>query len=115
MELKVTHEPGYVLGKVVGTIDDSAAPLFREYLHPLVAQRGTKLIVDLSAADRITSIGISNLVLLVTDANTNSSHVVLASPPPFVSMVLNVTKLDRFFDVADTVPQAIERACGSER
>ncbi len=114
MELKVTHESGYVLGKVAGTIDDSAAELFREYLHPLVEQRGTKLVVDFSGADRITSNGISNLVLLVTDANTNSSRVVLASLPPFVSMVLHVTKLDRFFDVAETIPQAIERACGSE-
>lgn len=90
-------------------MDGSAGELFREYLHPLVGQSGTKLVLDLSESDRIDSNGIGELVLLVTHANSNSSRVVLAACSPFVSIVLNRSRLDRFFDTADSVAEAIRR------
>ncbi len=109
MELQVSHESGYVLASTSGPIDGSASELFREYLHPLVGQSGTKLVLDLSESDRVNSAGIGALVLLVTNANTNSSRVVLAACSPFVSIVLNRSRLDRFFDTADSVAEAIRR------
>ena len=107
MELQVSHESGYVLANTVGPIDGSAGELFREYLHPLVGQSGTKLVLDLSKSDRINSAGIGELVLLVTHANTNSSHVVLAACSPFVSIVFNRSGLEKFFDLIPAVPEAI--------
>jgi len=109
MELQVSHESGYVLASTSGAIDGSASELFREYLHPLVGQSGTKVVLDLSKSDRVNSAGIGALVLLVTNANTNSSRVLLAACPPFVSIVLNRSRLDRFFDTAESVPEAIRR------
>jgi anti-sigma B factor antagonist len=109
MELQVSHETGYVFASTSGPIDASAAGLFREYLHPLVGQRGNKLVLDLSKSDRIDSAGIGALVLLVTHANTSSSRVLLTACSPFVSIVLNRSGLDRFFDTADTVAEAIRR------
>jgi len=109
MELRVSHEEGYVLAKVSGYVDDSARELFREQLHPLVGEHGTKLILDLSEAKRINSAGLSHLVMLVTNANTNASRVVLAACSPFISVVLNRSKLDHFFEHADSVDLAVER------
>ena len=109
MELQVSHEAGYVLASTSGPIDGSAGELFREYLHPLVGQSGTRLVLDLSKSDRINSAGIGELVQLVTHANTNSSRVLLAACSPFVSIVLNRSGLDRFFDTADSLPEAIQR------
>ena len=107
MELTLSHEQGYVLAETRGPIDDSAGELFREHLHPLVGQRGTRLIVDLSDSERINSIGIGLLVKLVTDANTHGSRVVLAAAAPFVSSVFGVTRLNRFFDLAETRAAAL--------
>ena len=90
-----------------GFIDDSADALFREQLHPLVGQAGTKLALDLSGAKRINSAGLSHLVMLVSNANTNASRVVLAAPSSFLAVVLNRSKLDHFFEIAETVPEAI--------
>ena len=112
MELRVSHEVGYVLATVSGYVDDSARELFREHLHPLVGEHGTKLVLDLSDAKRINSAGLSHLVMLVTNANTNSSRVVLAACSPFIGGVLNRSKLDQFFEVAETVEEAIERLSG---
>jgi anti-anti-sigma factor len=109
MQLQVSHETGYVLASTSGPIDDSAGGLFREYLHPLVGQSGTKVVLDLSKSERINSAGIGALVLLVTHANTNSSRVLLTACSPFVSIVLSRSALDRFFDIADSLPEAVQR------
>ncbi len=109
MELQVSHESGYVLASTSGPIDESAGELFREYLHPLVGQSGTKVVLDLSGSARINSCGIGQLVSLVTNANTNSSRVTLAGCSPFVSMVFSRSGLDKFFDLADDPAEAVRR------
>jgi anti-anti-sigma factor len=109
MELHVSHEDGYVLASTIGPIDDDAKELFREYLHPLVGQRGTKVILDLSQSNFISSNGIGQLVSLVAHANTNSSRVILAACTSFVAIVLGRCKLDKFFELTDSVPEAIQK------
>lgn len=108
MELDVSRQPGYILATVRGFVDDSAGELFREHLHPFVGQPGAKLVLDLSGAKRVNSAGLSHLVTLATNANTNSSRVVLAAPSSFLAVVLNRSKLDYFFEIAPTVAEAIE-------
>jgi anti-anti-sigma factor len=107
MELKVSHEVGYVLAATSGPVEDSARELFRELLHPLVGQAGTNLVIDLSQSNFITSNGIAQLISVTTHANTSGSRVVLAACSPFISVVLNRCKLNKFFDMTETVPDAI--------
>jgi hypothetical protein len=52
------------------------------------------------------------LVLLVTHANTTGSRVVLAACSLFISEVLKRCKLNKFFEMADTVPGAIRLQLG---
>jgi anti-anti-sigma regulatory factor len=70
------------------------------------------LVLDLADAKRINSAGLSHLVLLVTNANTNSSRVVLAACSPFIAVVLNRSKLDQFFELAENVDEAVARLSG---
>jgi len=115
MELRVSHESGYVLASTEGPIDDSADALFQEYLHPLIGQKGTRLVVDLSKSNFITSKGLGHLVSLVVHANMNSGKVVLAACSPFISVVLDRSKLTTFLTVAATVPDAIRLLTDSGR
>jgi anti-anti-sigma factor len=112
MELKISHEEGYVLAATIGPADDSARELFRELLHPLVSQSGTNVIMDLSRSSTINSNGIAQLVSLTTHANTTGSRVVMAACSPFISEVLNRCKLNKFFEMADSVPDAIRMVLG---
>jgi anti-anti-sigma factor len=112
MELKLSHEDGYVLAEVIGPVDDSSEQLFREYLHPLVGQHGTKVVMNLAGANMITSKGIGQLVTLVANANTNGSRVILASCTPFVTIVLERCKLTKYFDMADSVSAAVSALLG---
>ena len=109
MELHVSYEEGYVLASTIGAIDDSAGALFREYLHPAIGQHGTKLVFDLSRSERINSLGLGQLVMLIANANIHGSHVVLAACAPFISEVFKRSKLDQFFVVGETLPEAIGR------
>ncbi len=112
MELKVSHEDGYVLAATVGAVDDSARGLFRDSLHPLIGQSGTNVVLDLSQSGYITSEGIGQLISLVAHANTNGSRVVLAACSPFISVVLERCKLNKFFETADSVPEGIRLVLG---
>jgi len=112
MELNLSHEEGYVLAATSGPIDDTAKELFREYLHPLVGQSGTKVVLDLSRSNFITSTGIGQLVSVVAHANTNGSRIVLAACAPFVSVVLDRCKLNRFLEMAGGVPEAVRLLLG---
>jgi len=109
MDLKVSCEEGYVLAAATGAVDESAKPLFDEQLHHLVGQRGAKLVLDLSGSNFITSSGIGQLVSLAAHANANGSRVILAACSPFIAMALERGKLDRFFDMAESVPDAIKQ------
>ncbi len=112
MEMELSHEDGYVLAAIAGRIDDSAGEAFKERLHPLVGQRGTKVVIDVSQAKFITSRGIGDLVSLVVHANASGSRVVIAACSPFIATVLAAAKLDRFFEMTPTTSEAVSRLLG---
>jgi anti-anti-sigma factor len=112
MELEVSHEGGYVLAITVGTVDDTARELFKDSLHPLFSRSGATVVLDLSRSNLINSDGIGQLVSLVVHANTSGSRVVLAACSQFISEVLDRSKLNTFFEMADSVPEAIRRVLG---
>lgn len=105
MKITVTPCQGYDCARIEGTIDESAKALFDEQLHPLIERAGHRLLIDLSAADRITSTGIGLLVTLVSRANTKGGRVVLAAATPFVSSIFRLTRLNRFFELAPTIDE----------
>jgi len=112
MELKISHEEGYVLAATVETVDDTARKPFKESLQPLVGQSGTKMVLDLSQSNLINSDGIGQLISVFTHANTSGSRVVIAACSPFISEVLDRNKLNTFFEMADSVPDAIRLVLG---
>lgn len=115
MELTLNHEDGVMIARVQGIIDESSREVFRERVHPQLSQRGARLVVDLSGADRANSVGLASLVMLTTQANTVSSRVVFCSPPPYIRGVLAATKLDSFLEVAPSLEDAILRLTSDGR
>jgi len=109
MDLTVSRQEGYVLAAATGRIDDSADGLFREHLFPLLAQAGALVVLELSQAKFISSHGIGHLVTLAAHANSSSSRVILAACSSFVAIVLSRCKLDGFFEMADSVDDAVQR------
>jgi len=109
MELTLSSRDGVTVASTKGPIDETAREPFRDLLHPLVGQKGSRLVVDLSDSPRINSAGLGNLVALTADANTNDSRVVLCHPQTYVTMVISLTKLDRFFQIVPDLDAAMAR------
>jgi anti-sigma B factor antagonist len=109
MRIDVTHEGDIYIAVLNGVLDESVREAFESQLHPLIAERGSRVILDLSGVPRLTSSGLSLLVTLVARANTRGANVVLAAASPFVESVIGVTRLDQFFAMAPTVASAVDR------
>lgn len=83
-----------------------------DLLSQLVDQlsgRGSRLVVDLAAVAFINSTAISALVRLVAQANLQEGRVILAALQPSIAGMLEMTRLNQFFDVAPTVDEAVSR------
>ncbi len=109
MELSIDQRPdGLVIARTSGPIDDTAWPPIQQRLMPVVRQYNGRLVLDVSGSEKITSSGLSVLVKLVAEAHTHRSRVAVAAPSPFVRSVLNVTRLDTYIDVLDTLEAAVQ-------
>jgi anti-sigma B factor antagonist len=107
MQIDVVQEGGVHVARLHDVLDESAHDVFENQLHPLITERGRRLVLDLSGVPRATSSGLGLLVTLVARANTKGANVVLAAPSPFVASVLGVTRLDQFFTMAESVESAV--------
>ena len=109
MEITVTPHAGYIHVTLAGPMGEESRDLFRGQLHPLIGDNGQRFLIDLSAVQRINSPGVGSLVALAADANTHGGRVILCNPSSFVTVVLNVTRLNNFFEIAPSVEEGRAR------
>lgn len=76
-------------------------------VSPLLDEKGSKVVLDLTGVEMINSAGLGKLVQLTAQAHTQGGSIVLACPSPFVSGVFEVTKLNRFFKIHPTLEAAM--------
>ncbi len=89
-----------------GELGSHAEDSIREQLHPVVGERNAKVIIDLSNVRTIDSSGLGHLISLVTHSRMTESRVILCGASSFVRGVLDVTQLDRWFEMASSVDEA---------
>jgi anti-sigma B factor antagonist len=109
MDMTVTAHADHVLVKLSGPLDESSREAFRGQLHPLIGDSGARFLIDLSDVPRINSAGVGSLVALAADTNTHAGRVILCSPSSFVTVVLNVTRLNTFFEIVPTIEEGRQR------
>ena len=107
MNVECTKADGYNLVTCEGKLDESTQRAFRDSVHPLFAEKGVKVVIDLSATERINSDGMAAMLRLVSDAKALGCHVVFASPSAFVEEVLQRTRLNSLFDIAPSREEAV--------
>jgi anti-sigma B factor antagonist len=112
MDMTVTPQGDHILVKLSGPLGEDSRDAFREQLHPLIGENGAKFLIDLSEVPRVNSPGMGSLVALAADANTHGGRVILCNPSSFVTVVLNVTRLNTFFEIAPTVEEGRQRLSG---
>ncbi|HNQ23295.1 MAG TPA: STAS domain-containing protein [Phycisphaerae bacterium] len=99
--IKVLH----LRGELAGDEEHALVNLISELLE----QRGLRCVMDMGAVSFMNSAGLGDLVRVAAQINTSEGRVMLARLSPFVTGVLQSTRLDRFFEVAPSVEDALQR------
>jgi anti-anti-sigma factor len=74
--------------------------MLEEKLHPLIAEKGSAMVIDLTGMPTVDSSGLSQLIGLATHARLSESRVVLFGPTAFVAGLFELTRLNTWFDIA---------------
>jgi anti-anti-sigma factor len=108
--VEVTTEQlgGATVVRCDGRLNLVAAPGLRGRLDELVAQGGTRLVVDLSRTAFIDSSGLGALVAGLKRARQAGGDLRIAAPSDQVRTVLGLTNLDRVLTPYDDVSAAAD-------
>ena len=92
--------------RLLGELRGNDGPAIQEELHSMIGEPGSATVVDLSGMGWVDSAGLGHLISLATHARLSKSRLLLVGPTPFVAGVLEVTNLDDWFEIVDTVEAA---------
>ena len=96
---------------VTGEVDMATAPEFRDALTAAVEDENTDgIVVDLSGVTFLDSTALNALVRCFEQQQARLQRLTLVSSDSRVTVLLEVTRLDRLFEVFPTRDEAIARA-----
>jgi len=91
---------------LVGEVDLRTSPQLRGTFLDLLDQKPVRIILDLTGVSYIDSSGVGTVVELKRRALRNESKVVLVGLQPRVRSLFEITRLDKFFTVVNTIDEA---------
>jgi anti-sigma B factor antagonist len=91
--------------KVRGEVDLHTSPQFRLLLSERVEEGKGPLLVDLAGVGYMDSSGVGTLVYVKREVERKGRKFVLISPQQRVLSVLEITHLDKFFTIVDSVDE----------
>ena len=109
MKLEIEEAKGYMIVRCDGNVGGSAREDIDAAIHPMIEHHASRVLIDLSKVDRITSEGIGVFVTLVARANSKQSRVVFANPTPFVKAIFDTTKIIRFLETEESIEAGVAR------
>ena len=109
MEIIIDTSKPFGAVQLKGRLGVGDAQWLMEELEPLMRGRETKLAIGLAEVTSIDSGGLSCLINVVTRARLSEGRVILVGPAKFVEGVLEVTQLDRWFEICPDFEEAARR------
>ena len=109
MDLKDKSAGGTVVTAAPGRIDLSNAQAFEDALTASLAKAATALVLDLSAADLITSGGFRALVRVQKASKTLNKGFAITALRPLVKEVYDIGHFEFVLPVFDTVRDAVAK------
>jgi anti-sigma B factor antagonist len=107
MNLETSEENGIATVRLEGSLDGKTAPEVREQLRPLLATE-SKLILDLTKVDYLSSAGLRLLLLLYRELSAKKGKLALLGVSEDIRTVMSHTGFLNFFTLAATEAEAVE-------
>jgi anti-sigma B factor antagonist len=101
-------ENGVYLLEVTGSVDAYTTPTLDKALHDLLSQGYSRLLLDASQIDFMSSAGLRALTSAQREARRLGGEVRLFGPSAQIRTVFEMSGLDHLFCVAGTREQAME-------
>jgi anti-anti-sigma factor len=99
-----------------GRIDHGSADAFAAALQPHLERcvaGAPGLVIDMSAVDYISSVGLRVLMVAAKQAETQGGGIAIAGLTPLVREVFEISRFDMLFRIFDSVEQALSGAGAS--
>src|SRR5438045_9463896 len=106
MNLETSEENGIGTARLEGSLDGKTAPEVREQLKPFLAVN-SKLILDLTRVDYLSSAGLRLLLLLYRELSATKGKVVLVGVSVDIRAVTSLTGFLNFFALAADIDEGV--------
>jgi anti-anti-sigma factor len=101
VELVPCDLEGVAVLRPVGSIDAAAAPILESHFKTFYEKGATKIVIDFSKTDFISSAGIGILLGSVTLLREKRGDLIFTSVPPHIDDVFDIINLKSFFVTVD--------------
>lgn len=105
MNVAISEENGIGTARLEGSLDGKTAPEVREHLRPFLAAN-SKLILDLTKVDYLSSAGLRLLLLLYRELAGRNGKLVLVGVSEDIRTVMSHTGFLNFFTLANSASEA---------
>jgi anti-sigma B factor antagonist len=105
MKLETTEDAGVLIVRLEGSLDGKTAPEAREQLQLFLAAN-SKLILDLSKVDYLSSAGLRLLLVLYRELAARRGKLVLLGVSEEIRTVMSHTGFLSFFTLAESAVEA---------
>ena len=109
LEINIERNGPATVVRLLGDLTGDDVDLLGEKLAELSSEPLARLAIDLEKTSSIDSTGLGRLMECVTRSRMRGGQVILVAPTPLVSGVLEVTHLDHWFEICDTMDEARRR------
>ena len=109
LKISTAGAEGGQIVRVAGEVDLRTSPQLRTLLLQVIEKQPQRLIIDLAGVSYMDSSGVGTMVEIKRLVERKGGQVVLANLQPRVRAVFEITQLDKFFTVADSVDEAADR------
>lgn len=103
-----TGPPGVVEVHLSGFLDAHTVDSFEKAMEDLLDRQYSKVIMDLSALNYISSAGIGALMVLLQQLRRRQGDLVILQPSPKVYKVLDLLGFTRIFHITDDRQAAVQ-------
>lgn len=107
MNITEREQNGVVIFVLDGRVDSEGAVDLDLALQTAVTEERYKIVLDMSQVRYINSAGLRTLADILTQTKENDGYLRLVDLNPKVARVFQIIGFDNFFDIYDTVDEAI--------
>jgi anti-sigma B factor antagonist len=108
LNVRAEREQNATILHLNGEIDLRTSPRLRTALLGLLDEKPPRIILDLSRVSYVDSSGVGTIVELKRRATYSDCRIVLVGLQKRVRSLFEISRLDKFFDIADSIEEARE-------